>query len=203
MTETNLSQAMRPHGVLGRIFAALMERLNEGSYRWAIDALKDTPPKSLYEIGFGTGRFLELAASKLKVRRLRGVDPAELMVGMAANRLRKFAKACEIEVRTGDDAATYWPTETFEAVAAIHSFQFWSDPANTLARLRTQLAPHGKLVLILRNHGRNPPAWLPNPISRSGNEVVGTRAALAAAQFALVIDQPIDTASHGLVARPE
>lgn len=203
MTETNLSQAMRPHGLLGRIFAALMERMNEGSYRWAINRLQDAPPKSLYEIGFGTGRFLELAASKLKVRRLRGVDPAELMVAMAARRLRKHAKSCEVDVRAGDDTAAYWPTEAFEAVAAIHSFQFWSDPANTLTRLRTQLAPQGKLVLILRNHGRNPPAWLPNPISRSGREVENTKAALAAVRFALLADKRIDSASHGLVARPE
>ena len=202
MTQSNESQAMRPRGLAGRLFAALMERMNEGSYLWAIDRLQQTKPQSIYEIGFGTGRFLELAAGKLHVRRIRGVDPAELMVATAKKRLRKFKQNADIEVRLGDDSATPWTAESFDVIAAVHSFQFWKDPAKTLTRLRGQLSPQGRLVLILRSHGRNPPSWLPNPISRSGNELAGAKAALTAAEFAVLLDQKIDGASHGLIAGP-
>lgn len=197
-----MSQAMRPHGVIGRLFAALMERMNEGAYQWTVDRLHVRQPKSFYEIGFGTGRLLELAAGKLLVQRLRGVDPSDLMVDMASKRLRKFAPRCEIDVRAGDNRSAFWRDEKFDAIAALHSFQFWSNPAETLTNLRGQLAPNGSLILILRSHGRNPPSWLPNPISRSRDEVSSVRAALSNARFAIAFEESIDRASHGLFAVP-
>lgn len=194
------SQAMRPHGIVGRLFAILMERMNERAYRWTVDRLRTEGPQSLYEIGFGTGRMLELAVQRLGVQRLRGVDPSDLMVSAATRRLRRFKRKVDVDLRIGDDTAPFWQSETFDAIAALHSFQFWSDPARTLAALREQLSAKGRLVLVLRQHGKNPPQWLPNPISRSGTEIVGARAALAAAGFRIVHEETIDRASHGIVA---
>ena len=61
------------------------------------------------------------------------------------------------------------------------------------------LRPGGRFALILRHHppGRAP-AWLPNPISRGGDEVVGARAALAAVGFAL--DERADRLPYALLA---
>ena len=66
-TEPKLPQAMRPHGRIGRIFGWLMRRLNRPAYRWTVEQLRAAHPKSLLEIGFGTGDLLSLAAKKLKL----------------------------------------------------------------------------------------------------------------------------------------
>jgi SAM-dependent methyltransferase len=192
-------QAQHPHGVMGRLFAVLMERMNERTYRWTIDHLRDAKPESFHEIGFGTGRLLELAIRRLHVQRVRGVDPADLMVATATRRLRGFSRKVDIDLRVGDDTSALWSNETFDALAALHSFQFWSNPDATLRTLRGRLSPRGRLVLILRSHGKHPPQWLPNPISRSGDEIEGTRQALVAARLNIVHEQAIDRASHGFV----
>lgn len=57
------------------------------------------------------------------------------------------------------------------AAVAIHSFQFWSPPEQGLAEVRRVLRPGGRLILLLRDHDRHAPHWLPNPVSRSGREV--------------------------------
>jgi SAM-dependent methyltransferase len=202
MSETNPSQAMRPHGIVGRLFACLMENMNEKAYRWTIDHLRDRRPERFYEIGFGTGRLLELAADTLGTRRLRGVDPSKLMVETATNRLRKFKRKADIDLRVGDDTSSFWGGEKFDAVAALHSFQFWADAPATLGRVREQLSPGGSLVIVLRRHGKNPPSWLPNPISRSRDEIASTKAALAVAHFAVNLETAIDRTSYGIVVAP-
>jgi hypothetical protein len=68
-------------------------------------------------------------------------------------------------------------------VAALHSFQFWVEPHPRLLQIQDLLRPGGCLLLILRSHERRAPAWLPNPISRRGGEIEGTRQALRAAGF--------------------
>jgi len=192
-------QAQHPHGLLGRLFGCLMERMNESAYRWVISALRETKPQSLYEIGFGTGRMLELASRELRLNRLRGVDPSALMLATARHRLRKHTKA-NVDLRLGDDTSNHWPEEEFDGVIALHSFQFWNEPEKTLRGLRARLSENGRLALVLRQHGKNPPDWLPNLLSRSGDEIPATLAALRSAGFAILGSETLDHASHGIVA---
>lgn len=199
MTQHNISQAQRPHGILGRIFAALMERMNERAYQWTVKQLTAHRPASLYELGFGTGRCLEVAAMRLSLKHIRGVDPSELMVEQARTRLRKQAKRMAIDLREGDDTSDFWPEERFDAITALHSFQFWPDPAATLAKLRRQLNSNGTLVIVLRRHDNHRPPNLPNPISHTPDEIEGTRAALRATGFVLRNEEALDKASYGLV----
>ncbi len=200
MNDSQTPQPMRPHGLAGRIFAAVMERMNEKAYRWTIAQLKSAKPQCLFELGFGTGRCLELAGSTLPLKEVCGVDPSPLMVDQATKRMRKFKRTITADLRQGDDTSDFWPSRRFDAMIALHSFQFWPEPTATLERLRRQLSPQGRLVLVLRSHGKTPPAWLPNPISRSADELSGTKAALAAAGFTVIADEALDAASHGLVS---
>lgn len=202
MTDTSKPQAMEPSGVTGRIFACLMERMNEKAYRWATDRLDNTATHHLHEIGFGTGRFLELAASRLPLTRVTGVDPSELMVARARKRLARRHTSLQIDLRQGTDASGFWAREPLDACVALHSFQFWQKPDETLHRLRDRLHQTGLLVLVLRRHGRNPPAWLPNPVSRSAEEIPETRKLLEKTGFSLVTDEALDSASWGLVTTP-
>lgn len=189
---------MRPSGRTGRIFGWLMARLNNGAYRWTVGQLLAANPKSFLEIGFGTGHLLKLAVKSLKLERAAGVDPSELMVETARKRLKRLAKKTALDICRGDDASL--PDGTFDAIAALHSFQFWSDPDAALARVRERLAPGGRFILVLRMHPGKAPKWIPNPLSRSGNEIASACAALERAGFAVVGLQGISKGSQGIVA---
>lgn len=199
MSDTATPQPMLPHGLAGRLFAVLMERMNEKAYGWTVTQLAQSRPQSLFELGFGTGRCLERAAAALPLKQICGVDPSNLMLGQAEKRLRKFKQTMAIDLRQGDDASNFWLAQRFDALIALHSFQFWKEPTDTLDKLRRQLTPTGRFVLVLRRHGGRPPQWLPNPISRSGDELKGTKQALAVAGFKLSYEKALSAASFGLV----
>lgn len=195
-------QSMRPSGIAGRIFAALMERMNESAFQWAASHLPAKKDLRVLELGFGTGRFLELAVQSREVSALRGVDPSELMFKMAQRRLKRYAKRVNTDLRLGSDTDDFWPAERFDTVAAIHSFQFWERPDKTISRIRTQIKSDGVLLIVLRQHGRIPPNWLPNPISRSSAEVDGASKLLISCGFEVSPPSRIGRASIGLFARP-
>ncbi|MEZ5998222.1 MAG: class I SAM-dependent methyltransferase [Hyphomonas sp.] len=183
MPEKKLPLPMRPDGPMGRPFAMLMERMNAPAYEAVLSALQPGPGDALLEIGFGTGDFLRRAARRMKHGRLAGVDPAPLMVEMATRRLRSLAPRFTLELREADAGTLDWPPASFNAVAAIHSFQFWNDPEASLRTIRTLLKPGGKLCLSLRQHGATPPDWLPNPLSKAPDETARLIALLGACGF--------------------
>jgi ubiquinone/menaquinone biosynthesis C-methylase UbiE len=166
--------AMHPSGVSGRLFGVIMEALNEPAYRAALKALAPLPADRILEIGFGTGRFAELLLTSDPTLSVAGIDSTATMVEMATRRQRIRAAGSRADLRQGDASSLPWPEEYFDAVVAIHSFQFWPDPAQAVREIRRVSAPGGRLLLVLRNHSRRAPAWLPNPLSRSGNEVRAT-----------------------------
>ncbi len=201
--ERSPHQAMRPHGMAGRMFAAIMEKMNGQTYRWACDRLSDEVPGAVLEIGFGTGRLAELLIRGLKCQRFCGVDPSELMVEMAERRLKEFRDVCSLDVREGDDGDLDWPPQSFDAVVAVHSFQFWAHPEARLKQIKELLTGSGSFVLILRLHGGGTGVldWLPNPIAKSGNEIQGTLNALEHAGFRVIETCRIGSGSFGIHAK--
>lgn len=193
------SQAQRPRGRIGRVFGWLMARLNKPAYHWTVEQLRGVKPKSYLEIGFGTGHLEKLVAKKLKPEKLAGVDPSPLMVEMAQKKLRRFRKKIKVELLEGDD--TRLPKDgPYDAIAALHSFQFWTHPGTTLAEIRSLLSPGGKFVLVLRLHGKR--SKVPNPLSRNGDEVSAACKALQDAGFVIQAMRGISKTSHGIVATP-
>ncbi len=193
-------QPMRPRGLQGRVFGLLMERLSASNYAWVVQHLEAAKPASFLEIGFGTGQLLALVARRLKPQKITGIDPSPLMVKTAEKKLRRFAKTSVVKLREGDDTLLTALAGPFDAAAALHSFQFWSAPATTLACIHALLPQQGLFVLVLRPHGEGAPTWLPNPITRSGDELAGARKALAEAGLRIAVDEPLKTGSRGIVA---
>jgi len=199
--QRKLPQAMRPSGRTGRIFGWLMARLNRHSYAWTVEQLRTAHPRSVLEIGFGTGHLLKLAIWTFKLERASGVDPSELMVETASKRLRRFRKKTALDIRQGDDS--HLPEGPFDAIVALHSFQFWSDPDAALARIRGRLSPNGRFILVLRVRvSRKVAKWIPNPLSRGANEIALACAALERAGFSVVGTKGISKVSQGIVAVP-
>lgn len=179
-----------PSGPLGRVFGWVMERLNAQAYRRALEALQPVDTRHYLEIGFGTGRFLELLVEAVPGCRVAGLDPTATMVAVARDRKRLRAARDRVDLREGNDAPIPWRDETFDGVVAIHCFQFWAEPDHSVREIHRALRPNGRFVLVFRHHGSRAPQWLPNALSRSGREVEQACDLLQAQGFSV-------TESHG------
>lgn len=192
---------MRPQGLAGRLFGVVMERLNEPAYRRALEELAPSRGERLLEIGFGTGRLVELLLEAAFGVTVAGVDPTPTMLEVARARPRVAAAGDRADLRLGDAQSLPWPDAHFDAALALHSFQFWVEPAAALAEIARVLRPSGRLLLVLRHHGSRAPDWLPNPASRSGHEPEAARELLAGAGFRDVSERPAAGRSRILLAR--
>lgn len=190
MTRNSPSLAMRPDGMLGRLFGKLMERTNKKNYGLALDLLKLSADQGFLEIGFGTGKLLERIAHRNPSVQLAGIDPSATMLDVAKAR----NALTSADLRLGEAEHLPWPARSFAAVAALNCFQFWASPDDAMIEICRVLKPHGTLLLILRDHSRKAPPWLPNPISKSGNEIVGAAECLERHGF-LVSRPPGKTSS--------
>jgi SAM-dependent methyltransferase len=192
---------MRPAGFAGRLFGAVMERMNAPVYRLALEMLAPAPDEAVLEIGFGTGRLVEMLLARVSHGRAAGVDPTETMLDVARGRRAVRAAAARVDLRLGEASHLPWPDASFDAALALHCFQFWPDPRAGVAEVHRVLRPGGRFVLVLREHGGGAPAWLPNPISRSGDEIAGTRACLAEGGFVERTEDAARWPVHALLVR--
>jgi ubiquinone/menaquinone biosynthesis C-methylase UbiE len=196
-------QPMLPHGFGGRLFGWIMEMVAASNYRWVVAELAPFKPRTYLEIGFGTGKLAEMIAREIKPAVICGVDHSDLMFEKATRRLKHFAKKNEVDLRLGNDAHLPWADHSFDAIVASHSFQFWTDPVATLNKLRALISPHGHLVFVLRNHrqiSKSVREWIPNPITKSGQEIAGLKKALADSGFRVVKEERLKSGSDGIVA---
>ncbi len=160
-----------PSGFMGKLFGKLMEWTNVGAYRKAIEVLAPADNERFLEIGFGTGLFAEMLLLNSSGTFVAGVDPTSTMVKTAIDRLSNRGLSDRSDLRKGTDESLPWNDHQFEAIIAIHCFQFWRDPDRSMAEIGRVLRPEGRVIIMFRDHSSNPPAWLPNPLTRSGQEI--------------------------------
>jgi SAM-dependent methyltransferase len=188
--------AMKPT----KMFGAIMEVFNAPAYALALSLVEQAPHAAVLEIGFGSGRFLELLLKRHKTMRACGVDPTPAMLELARRKPGLKRAGDRADLRLGEASRLAWPDAYFDAVLAIHSFQFWSPPETCVAEVRRVLKPGARLILVLRDHATRAPDWLPNPISRSGREAEDTIALLAQTGFRDIDPAGSAGSSRALVA---
>jgi ubiquinone/menaquinone biosynthesis C-methylase UbiE len=164
-----------PSGFAGKLFGKVMEWTNANAYCQALKALAPIDDELFLELGFGTGRFAEMLLSTTTATFLAGVDPTATMVQTATDRLVDQGWSDRIELEQGKDNLLQWEDGLFHAIIAIHCFQFWPDPEQSLTEIGRVLRPEGRIILALRDNTKYAPDWLPNPLSLSGQEVELTK----------------------------
>ena len=165
-----MSLPANPSGLMGKIFGKLMEWTNADAYKKALKALTPAENERFLEVGFDTGRFAEMLLGRTSKTFVAGIDPTATMVNTALNRLKKgFSN--RIDLRQGTDESLPWDDHQFDGIIAIHCFQFWQDSDRALTEISRVLRPHGRIIIVFRDHSTRAPDWLPNPLSRSGKEV--------------------------------
>ena len=175
--------AMRPDGLVGRAFGKVMEAMNTRSYRETLEVLRPLSGEQFLEIGFGTGKFAAMLLRAAEGSCVAGVDPSATMVDVANSRRGIREHPDRADLRLGTAEALPWADDRFDAVLALHSFQFWPDPVAVLDEIRRVLKRGGRLVFTLRDHPGHAPDWLPNAVSRSSDEVSGLLVLLRDAGF--------------------
>jgi ubiquinone/menaquinone biosynthesis C-methylase UbiE len=105
----------------------------------------DQPPKSLLDIGTGTGRILQLMAPRIGFG--LGVDLSREMLTVArANLDRTSLRNCQ--VRQGDMYHLPLPDGSFDAATLHNVLRFADDPGAALAEAARVLRPGGRLVVV-------------------------------------------------------
>jgi ubiquinone/menaquinone biosynthesis C-methylase UbiE len=111
--------------------------------------------KSLLDIGFGTGNFLD---DVLKIKRvsLAGIDISEKMLELAYKRLGENA-----DLRIGDSEHLPWQSNSFDIVTCIYSFHLYPNPIAVLKEIKRVLSPGGKAIIA--------DPWAPSPFRQIVN----------------------------------
>ena len=143
----------RPTGFVGRLAGWSMAHRpsNRQRNRWTVDLLRLRPGERILEIGFGPGLALGRAAEQVGASgHVVGVDPSEIMVGHAGRRNRIAVAEGRMKLHVGHVERLPEFDAGFDAIMAVNTIGFWSDPTARLEELRQRLRPAGRLAITVQ-----------------------------------------------------
>ncbi|MDX1431566.1 MAG: metalloregulator ArsR/SmtB family transcription factor [Gammaproteobacteria bacterium] len=110
-----------------------------------LEAVGDGPVESLLDLGTGTGRILQVFASRIE--RGLGIDSSREMLAVArANLERLQLRHCQ--VRLGDIFHLSVPSGSFDVVTIHHVLHFLDDPGAAVAEAARALRRGGRLLIV-------------------------------------------------------
>ncbi|MEU3723193.1 class I SAM-dependent methyltransferase [Streptomyces sp. NPDC031705] len=115
------------------------ETAHDAVLGWAAEA--GLRPRTVLDIGCGTGKLLEEAGSRWPGARLYGIDPADRMVEIARRRLPGA------ELAVGRAERLPLPDASVDLVVSTTAFGHWSDAAAGLREVRRVLSPGGSVMI--------------------------------------------------------
>lgn len=148
-TELIARQSRRPSGWLGEIVARVMSVETAAVNRSAVARLAPAPGEEILEIGCGHGRTLHTLLAH-GATRVVGVDPSDVMVRLAAQRLRREIERGCAQIEHGEAARMSFDDARFDAALAVHVIYFWPDADRELREIRRVLKPGGRVLLGFR-----------------------------------------------------
>lgn len=115
------------------------EVAHDAVLEWAAEA--GLTPRTVLDLGCGTGKLLARAGTVWPGAHLIGVDPADRMVELARARL----PGADLTVGTAESLRL--PDASADLAVSTTSFGHWTDPVAGLAETRRVLRPGGALLL--------------------------------------------------------
>ncbi|MCG5462825.1 class I SAM-dependent methyltransferase [Micromonospora sp. MED01] len=117
--------------------------------RWAVQIMAVAPDDQVLEIGCGRGAAVSLVADQLTTGRIVAIDRAATMVRLATERNLSHIDAGRAEIRRAGFESADLPTDHFTKIFAVNVSLFWlGDAAQQIARVRSLLAPGGRLYVV-------------------------------------------------------
>lgn len=146
----------RPSGVLGRVGARLMSRMNADAAAAVVDELDVAPTDAVLEVGFGPGIGVERAAQAAADGFVAGVDYSEMMVERATRRNEAAIEEGRVDLRYGSATDLPFEDASFDAAFSVNSLHVWPDQRAGLAELFRVLKPGGTVAITLTAYAGEP-----------------------------------------------
>jgi arsenite methyltransferase len=148
MLATVAGQLGRPHGLVGRGVAIMLNRGNRQAVAGAVDATEATAGKTLADIGFGGGIGLELLLQRVGSQgTVYGVEVAEDMLARSRARFGTEIAEGRLQLVNGSLTALSLDDGSLDAAISVNTVYFVSDLDAACAELARVLRPGGRAVL--------------------------------------------------------
>ena len=127
--------------------------LFQPSYRMFLEELlawrgADSEPFDLLDIGCGTGTFNAMLAGSSLPARVVGLDYAEAMCHVAADKARQAGVADRLHYVNADSQHLPFADASFDVVTCSNSFHHYPHQQQVVHEMRRVLRPGGRLMLI-------------------------------------------------------
>lgn len=143
-------QFAKPEALLGAIAGRMMAKSNLELNRWTISLLDIGANDNVFEIGFGPGVGIALAAEKATHGFVAGIDPSDVMLRQACKRNATAITAGKVDLRLGDVKNLPDFGRKFHKVFAVNTVPFWPAPAERLAEIRLVMKPDALIALTVQ-----------------------------------------------------
>ncbi len=141
-------QLGRPHGVVGRGVALLLNRGNRQAVAGAVDAADVAAGNIVADIGFGGGLGLELLLQRVGPQgKVHGVEIAEDMLARARARFSTQIAAGSLTLANGSLTELPLAEKSLEAAITVNTVYFVPDLDACCAELARVVRPGGRAVL--------------------------------------------------------
>ncbi|OBK19919.1 class I SAM-dependent methyltransferase [Mycobacterium asiaticum] len=141
-------QLGRPHGLVGRGVAVLLNRGNRQAVAGAVDATAATAGNTVADIGFGGGLGLDLFLGRVGSQgTVYGVEVAEDMLTRARARLATQIAAGQVRLVNGSLTALPLDDNSLDAAISVNTLYFVADLQAACTELARVLRPGGRAVL--------------------------------------------------------
>jgi arsenite methyltransferase len=145
---TMAGQLGRPHGLVGRVVAVLLNRGNRPAVAAAVDAAEATAGTVVADIGFGGGLGLDLLLRRVGPQgTVYGVEVAEDMLARARTRFASQSAAGQMRLVDGSLIALPLDDKSLDAAISVNTVYFVSDLEAACAELARVVRPGGRAVL--------------------------------------------------------
>lgn len=138
-----------PTGLVGRMLGEQMVRQHMVETTWTISLLELKPEDQILELGFGTGKAIELVAAQATNGHVFGIDLSQAMVHAASRRNARAIKAGQVALCQGDLTTLPFADNQFDKVFSIQNLYFWPDLPHALAEIFRVLKPGAMFVVTL------------------------------------------------------
>lgn len=127
-------------------------RHNAAGSERLIMSLPDGEYATVLDVGCGTGFSSAAMLRRFDVRSLVGVDPAQGMLDVFAEKLATFP-GVEVELRAEDVMAMDVPDGAFDAVICAMALHWFPDKPGAVARMARALRPGGVIGILTAGRG--------------------------------------------------
>lgn len=137
-----------PAGLLGRVVAWRLDISNRQANEFTLSVLGIQPTDHVLEIGFGSGRTLQITVGIVKQGFVAGVDSSPSMLNIARKRnINPITQGC-MELKLGAVERLPYGDNRFDKVYAVQVINYLIDPQLGLKEIHRVTKPGGRVALF-------------------------------------------------------